>query len=100
MNEQNAAPYIVNQDEFPTSRPVAHIRRDRCDGCGFCTEVCPTDALKIVPNRERGGKKVAFLTPKLCEGCGVCQATCPKDAIFIPGLSNSDLSRFISLALE
>jgi ferredoxin len=90
----------VNIDEFPVPPVVVHIDRGRCDGCALCIEVCPTQALRIIANRERPGKRVVSVTPKRCSGCGVCQATCPKEAIFVPGLSPDDLRRFILQALD
>lgn len=90
----------VNRSEFPGEGVVAHIDRQRCDGCGLCIEACPGDALSIIANRERPGKRITFVLPKGCRGCGVCQATCPKEAIFIPCLSLSDLRRHISTAIE
>jgi NAD-dependent dihydropyrimidine dehydrogenase PreA subunit len=90
----------INVNEFPVTPIVVHIDKSRCDGCALCIEVCATQALKIIPNRERPGKRVVAVTPKLCAGCGVCQATCPKEAIYIPGLSPSDLRRYIHQALD
>ena len=31
-------------------RPV--IDSSKCTGCGFCVGVCPTDAVKVIPNKE------------------------------------------------
>ena len=90
----------INVNEFPTIPVVVHIDKTRCDGCALCIEVCATQALRIIANRDRPGKRVVTVTPKLCAGCGVCQATCPKEAIFIPGLSPKDLRRYINRALD
>ncbi|MFW6323960.1 MAG: 4Fe-4S dicluster domain-containing protein [Desulfovibrionales bacterium] len=91
---------VINREEFPTSRAVIKIDHARCDGCAICIESCPTQALRVIPNRDRPGKKIVSVAPKLCEGCGVCQATCPKEAIFLPGLSAEDLRGFIEQALS
>ncbi len=53
---------------------VLLIDTDRCDGCGACSEVCPTGALAV-----EGG--VAILTQALCRECEVCVSACPKGAI-------------------
>ncbi|MFP4071037.1 MAG: 4Fe-4S binding protein [Desulfovibrionales bacterium] len=89
----------IEVNELPKKQIVVHIDRGRCDGCALCIDTCPTQALRVIPNRERPGKRVVSVTPKLCEGCGICQATCPKDAIFIPGLSPQDLKRLVAEAI-
>jgi NAD-dependent dihydropyrimidine dehydrogenase PreA subunit len=50
------------------------IDTERCNGCGACTEVCPTGALYLVD-----GKAVVDST--LCRECEACIATCPTEAI-------------------
>ncbi|MFW6324973.1 MAG: 4Fe-4S binding protein [Desulfovibrionales bacterium] len=90
----------IEVNELPKKQIVVHIDRKRCDGCALCIDTCPTQALRVIANRERPGKRVVSVTPKLCEGCGVCQATCPKEAIFIPGLSPEDLKRLVREAID
>jgi uncharacterized Fe-S center protein len=43
-----------------------------CDGCGACTEVCPTGALTIVENR-------VSKNDALCTSCTTCYYTCPSE---------------------
>ncbi len=95
--------FFVNDDAFPDTteqNQVIHVDRDRCDGCAMCIDTCPTNALEIVANKNRPGKKIVFVHPKLCKGCGVCQATCPKEALFLPGLSPENIRNYISKAVE
>ncbi|WP_462325347.1 4Fe-4S binding protein [Desulfoplanes sp.] len=94
--------FFVNDDKFPDASDgqVIHVDRDRCDGCAMCVDTCPTNALEILPNRNRPGKHVVFVHPKLCKGCGVCQATCPKEALFLPGLSPANIRDFITIAVD
>jgi heterodisulfide reductase subunit A len=98
----NAMEFFVNDEVFVAAshEPVIHVDRDRCDGCGMCIDTCPTNALEIVPNKNRPGRKIVFVHPKLCKGCGVCQATCPKEALFLPGLSPENLRTYISKAVD
>lgn len=46
-----------------------------CSGCGACCNVCPINAITMVPNAE------GFLLPKIdkniCINCGKCEAVCP-----------------------
>lgn len=46
---------------------------NECAGCGYCTEVCPVDALSI-----RNGLPV--VDEEWCIGCGVCVAKCSNGA--------------------
>jgi Na+-translocating ferredoxin:NAD+ oxidoreductase RNF subunit RnfB len=52
------------------------ILEDVCIGCVHCTQVCPTEALRV-----RNGK--AVLTPDRCIDCGKCMKACPVNAIII-----------------
>jgi Fe-S-cluster-containing hydrogenase component 2 len=49
------------------------VNREKCTGCGSCTDVCPTEAITI-----RDGKAVITLD---CIDCGACPRVCPEGAI-------------------
>jgi len=51
------------------------IDRDKCDGCGVCVEICPTDALRL----DEGGK--AYVKYDECWYCGCCELECPRKAV-------------------
>lgn len=55
------------------------IARDRCDGCGRCLAVCPSETLSL-----QDGKAVVAGDRSLA--CGHCAAACPRDAIRIDAL--------------
>ena len=62
------------------NRTVAvHIDADRCNGCGRCIPVCPSQTLVL-----RKGKAVVAGNQSL--SCGHCAAACPEAAISIEGL--------------
>jgi len=88
----------VNEDKFPRV-PKAAVRKDLCDGCGLCVDICPAGCLEVIVNPQRPSNRIVFVTSEACHGCGACQGTCPKEAIFIPGLSTADLRRFIKEAI-
>ena len=52
------------------------INRERCIGCGRCTEVCPGNLLCL--NVE---KKAEIRIPEDCWGCTGCVKICPVNAI-------------------
>ncbi len=49
---------------------------ERCDGCGKCLEVCPTDALA----RQDGVGSKVRLDQALCVDCEKCLFACPQKA--------------------
>lgn len=76
VEEPNA--HIFLQPEFSSSQsvaiPVPQVDKDKCDGCGKCSEVCTYNAIAVIK-----GKVLLF--PELCHGCGGCFLLCPRQAI-------------------
>lgn len=78
-------------DAIYLGRTKMHINYEKCKGCGMCAKacsysaimqserpcrkVCPTGALKHIPN------KIAYIEESECINCGQCQANCPFGAI-------------------
>jgi NAD-dependent dihydropyrimidine dehydrogenase PreA subunit len=50
------------------------IDASKCNGCGECTEVCPTEAIRIA-----GGR--AHIDSEDCIACGACESECRTGAI-------------------
>ena len=48
----------------------------KCDGCGDCVDVCPTESITIVQGH-------AHIDPEECIDCEACIDTCPNEAISI-----------------
>ena len=68
------------------------IIKDRCKGCGFCVEFCPSGCLVLSDEFNKKGYHPPVLIPdKTCHMCGLCQALCPEFAIFcvLPQLRNN-----------
>jgi heterodisulfide reductase subunit A len=66
-----------------------------CDGCAFCVDPCPVQAVTLVEYvREGELKKKVEVNEALCLGCGVCMATCPKNGIAV---RNFTADRFLSM---
>lgn len=64
---------------------ISHVIEEKCDGCAYCVDPCPFNAITLIEYQTDGGKtkKRVIVDEALCKGCGTCQATCPKAAIFV-----------------
>ena len=60
------------------------INRDRCKGCGYCTEFCPRKSLKVSAEINAKGYYLASVDdPSKCLNCGLCEIICPEFAIHV-----------------
>lgn len=66
-----------------TSSFIAKNDPGTCVGCGKCAEVCPIDAIKMIPidQPQTKKKKDAIIDTSICLGCGVCALSCNKGAV-------------------
>lgn len=56
---------------------------ERCKGCGFCVEFCPTHVLKLSSAFNAKGYHPPHLVDgDKCSGCNLCGMYCPDFAIF------------------
>ncbi|TAN41460.1 MAG: 4Fe-4S dicluster domain-containing protein [Nitrospirae bacterium] len=53
------------------------LDREKCTGCGNCTEVCPHAVLSV---RD---KKASITDLDKCMECGACETNCPFGAITV-----------------
>jgi 2-oxoglutarate ferredoxin oxidoreductase subunit delta len=59
-----------------------HIDKERCKGCGFCVEFCPTEVLKMsLELSPKGYNLVVVDDESKCLACGFCELICPEFAI-------------------
>ena len=74
---------------------------ENCDGCAYCIDPCPYNALTLI-EYMRGGqiKKTVQVNESACKGCGVCQATCPKKGIYIRGFKLDQIAAMVDACLE
>jgi len=66
-----------------TTNFLPAITTDACNGCGKCTQACPTDAISLCsahdPRRPR--RRTAQVDQDRCLGCGVCVGACDRAAL-------------------
>jgi 2-oxoglutarate ferredoxin oxidoreductase subunit delta len=59
-----------------------HIDKERCKGCGFCTEFCPREVLQMSSELSSKGYNFAVVDDESkCLACGFCELICPEFAI-------------------
>ncbi|MCE5334642.1 MAG: FAD-dependent oxidoreductase [Desulfobacteraceae bacterium] len=91
---------ILSKDKLTFSALVSQVT-DRCDGCGFCVDLCPYKALSLVEYEKDGQiRKKNRSDSILCKGCGVCAATCPKGGVVVLGFTRKQLEAQVDAALE
>jgi Fe-S-cluster-containing hydrogenase component 2 len=57
-----------------SSRYLAKVDEDLCNGCENCIEVCQVDAISMQDD-------VAVIDTSKCIGCGLCVSHCPSEAV-------------------
>jgi 2-oxoglutarate ferredoxin oxidoreductase subunit delta len=65
------------------AKGVVSITAERCKGCGFCVEFCPTKVLALSSAFNSKGYHPPYVAePQKCSGCGLCSMYCPDFAIY------------------
>jgi heterodisulfide reductase subunit A-like polyferredoxin len=76
---------IISQKELVKSPATSFVVDEYCDGCAYCIDPCPSNAITLIEYMIADGniKKTVEVNEAVCRGCGVCMATCPKKGIFV-----------------
>jgi 2-oxoglutarate ferredoxin oxidoreductase subunit delta len=62
---------------------MVEVEADRCKGCGFCVEFCPSAALELSKEfNVKGYHPPLLVDQNYCSGCDLCGLYCPDFAIF------------------
>ena len=62
---------------------VVYVDREKCKGCGFCVEFCPTHVLALSSAfNSKGYHPPHAIEPEKCSGCDLCGMYCPDFAIY------------------
>ncbi|WP_031513070.1 ATP-binding protein [Desulfofalx alkaliphila] len=56
-------------------RKIIEIDRDKCIGCGLCTNACMQGAIQLVDGKAK------LVSESYCDGLGMCLPQCPVGAI-------------------
>ncbi len=76
---------VISNRELIKSPMVSVVVDENCDGCAYCIEPCPAQALTLIEYMQHDGtiKKTVDNNDAICRGCGICMATCPKMGIYV-----------------
>lgn len=90
----------LSQGKVDLEPTISNVIDANCDGCAYCIDPCPYNALTLLEYMRNGQiKKTVEVNEALCQGCGVCQATCPKKGIIVKGFTLDQLTAMIEAAL-
>ena len=92
---------ILSQDSIELEANISHVIDESCDGCAYCIEPCPYQAITLIEYMREGSvKKTVDVDETACKGCGCCMATCPKKGIFVRGFKLEQIGAQVNAALE
>ncbi len=91
---------ILSKEMLQMESTISSPVDENCDGCAFCIEPCPYQALSLVEYMKGGEvKKTVEVDEVRCKGCGSCMATCPKQGIVVRGFTMAQLGAQVEAAL-
>jgi len=91
---------ILSKPQIQLEAAISEVVDEYCDGCAYCIEPCPYEAITLIEYMKDGAvKKTVESDPAKCRGCGVCQATCPKKGIFVRNFKPDQISAMVDAAL-
>ena len=91
---------ILSQDSIELEANISQVIDESCDGCAYCIEPCPYQAITLVEYMREGFvKKTVDVDETACKGCGCCMATCPKKGIFVRGFKLEQIGAQVKAAM-
>ncbi|MDI6735217.1 MAG: FAD-dependent oxidoreductase [bacterium] len=92
---------VLSKDELEIEAALSFVVDANCDGCAYCVDPCPYQAITLVEYEKDGViKKTVKVDEAKCKGCGVCMATCPKKGIYVRHFKPEMLSAMVEAALQ
>jgi heterodisulfide reductase subunit A len=91
---------VLAKDRIELEATISHVLDESCDGCAYCVEPCPYQAITLIEYMSKGSiKKTVEVNETACKGCGCCMATCPKKGILVKGFTLEQLGAQVNAAL-
>ncbi len=91
---------ILSQDSIELEANISQVIDESCDGCAYCVEPCPYQAITLIEYMREGSvKKTVDVDETACKGCGCCMATCPKKGIFVRGFKLEQIGAQVNAAM-
>ena len=63
------------------------LNKNRCTGCGICTEICPRESITVTRTPKAEGEEAkpptVTVSEEKCNYCGMCEAICPFGALTV-----------------
>ncbi len=92
---------VLSQKTIMLEPTISHVIEEKCDGCAYCVDPCPFQAITLIEYQQDGEtKKRVAVDQAVCKGCGTCQATCPKGGIEVWHFRPEQLMAEIHAALN
>jgi heterodisulfide reductase subunit A len=92
---------VLSKDSIELEANISQVIDENCDGCAYCVEPCPYQAITLIEYMKNGEvKKTVEVDETACKGCGCCMATCPKKGIFVRGFKLEQIGAQVNAALE
>ncbi|UCF07542.1 MAG: CoB--CoM heterodisulfide reductase iron-sulfur subunit A family protein, partial [Thermoplasmata archaeon] len=92
---------VLSNEIMELEPTISEVIDKNCDGCAYCIDPCPFNALTLIEYMRNGQlKKTVERNEAACKGCGVCMATCPKQGIMVKGFKLNMLSAMVDACLE
>jgi heterodisulfide reductase subunit A len=101
MAASTRAGVILSSEQMEIEPRISEPIDANCDGCAYCIEPCPYNAISLIEYMRKGAvKKTVDVDVTLCHGCGTCMATCPKQGIYVRNFKLEQLGAQVNAALE
>lgn len=115
VSKQESAGELRLQRKILDRHDLLILKRNLCNGCGICAEVCPKDSvnmkLAVIENGRLLQLPTLDIDAKTCILCGVCAVFCPlgaleawvndeKTAMFVKNEAVPQIVKTIAIAQE
>lgn len=91
---------ILEKGKMELSPVKSNVIDENCDGCAYCVDPCPYNAITLIEYMKNGDvKKIVHTNKAQCRGCGTCVATCPKKGIEVLYFTPDQLNAMVGSVL-